>query len=68
MINDEDDFDENSLNLNGKADDRKTYGLHFPYYDYDDEDYCKFMIQLMKNLEYREYKAGEVFIEELDEC
>ena len=26
------------------------------------------MILLMKNLECREYKAGEVIIEELDEC
>ena len=48
--------------------DNEKLGLQFPYYGYEDEDYCEFMIVLMQNLEIRKYKAGEILHHELDEC
>ena len=47
---------------------REPMGLQFPFYGYEDEDYCEFMISLMQNLEIRNYKAGQILHHELDEC
>ena len=43
-------------------------GIEFPFYTLRDQEYSKFMVLLMQNLEVRKISAGSHFITELDEC
>mmetsp|Transcript_18773 Transcript_18773/g.28890 ORF Transcript_18773/g.28890 Transcript_18773/m.28890 type:complete len:93 (-) Transcript_18773:1415-1693(-) len=42
--------------------------MKFPFFTYEDEQYCQFMIKLMQCLEIRYFPPKAVVCEELDEC
>ena len=46
----------------------KLMGLEISFYDYLDDTYCEFMVELMKTLEIRSFMAKEIIAYELQEC
>lgn len=46
----------------------QSLGIEFPFYSFKDQEYSKFMVMLMQNLEVRKINTGTLFINELDEC
>ena len=46
----------------------KSLGIEFPFYNFRDQEYSKFMVKLMQNLEVKRISAGDTFVHELDEC
>ena len=41
----------------------------FPFLTFSNSDmYCKYMTQIMKNLEIRYFQPGDIICKELDEC
>lgn len=46
----------------------KTFGLEYPFYNYNDRIYMLFMTQIFRNLEIRRFKECEYLAYELDEC
>lgn len=47
---------------------RKDIIIDFPYYTFDNDQYCEFMMYLMNSLEYRQFPNKYVIAYELDEC
>ena len=46
----------------------QNVGLRYPFYSYEDEDYCQFMIRFMQFVEIRKFKEKEIIHYELEEC